>query len=237
MRIGITLPQFRTDADAALDTARRAEEAGVHGVFVYDHLWPLGQPDRPALHGPTLAAALLASTSTLTVGTLVARVGLLPDAVLVNMLATLERIGPGRLIAGLGIGDAMSRPENEAAGVPFPPRDARLASLVAVCRELRARRIPTWLGGSSGVIRALAGAEADAVNRWGVAPDALVADPGVPLTWAGQVDPVAEGVAGVRGVLRAVAAAGATWAVLAPINSPWPDAVQTVGAAAASLVD
>ncbi len=42
MRVGVTLPTFRDDA-AALDAARRAEALGLDGVFVFDHLWPLGQ--------------------------------------------------------------------------------------------------------------------------------------------------------------------------------------------------
>ena len=49
IRTGIVLPTFRQTADLALDVAARAEEAGVDGVFCYDHVWPLGQPDRPAL--------------------------------------------------------------------------------------------------------------------------------------------------------------------------------------------
>lgn len=237
MRVGLTLPQFRHEAAPALDTARRAEEAGLDGVFVFDHLWPLGRPDRPALHGPTLAAALLAGTERVAVGTLVARVGLLPDAVLTNVFATLQRIGGDRLVAGLGVGDTMSRAENLAVGVAFLPRAQRVAALVDVCRRLRARGITTWVGGNSEEARAVARAEADAVNRWGVPPETLEAEDGVDVTWAGQVDLSALGVAEVTGLLRAAAAAGATWAVAAPVNAPWPDAVETVGAAAAALVD
>ena len=46
MRIGVTLPSFRDDA-SAVDAARQAERLGLDGVFVFDHLWPIGQP-RPA---------------------------------------------------------------------------------------------------------------------------------------------------------------------------------------------
>lgn len=242
MKVGLTLPQFRHEAGPALDTARRAEAAGLDGVFVFDHLWPLGRPDRPALHGHTLAAALLATTSRLCVGTLVARVGLLPDAVLANQFTTLARMAGGRLVAGLGVGDALSRPENLAVGVPFRPREERLASLVDVSRRLRARGITTWVGGHSTTVRAIGRAEADAVNVWGVPPDALAGmaaeerEAGA-LTWAGQVDLSTSGVAEVADLLRTVSAAGATWAVVAPVNGPWPEAVETVAAAGRSLVD
>lgn len=243
MKVGLTLPQFRAEAGPALDTARQAEAAGLDGVFVFDHLWPLGRPDRPALHGPTLAAALIATTGRLAVGTLVARVGVLPNAVLASTFASLHRMAGDRLVAGLGIGDAMSRPENIAIGEPFLPHPERLATLADLCRRLRASGITTWVGGTSPSTQAVGWAEADAVNVWGVAPDAL--PPAVAsrrgaagvFTWAGQVDMGTLGPTEVAGLLRTVAGAGATWAVVAPINAGWPEAVETVAAARRSLVD
>lgn len=241
MKVGVTLPQFRHEAEPALATAAQAEAAGLDGVFVFDHLWPLGSPARPALHGATLAAALLVSTERVAVGTLVARVGLLPDAVLVHSFATLARIAGDRLVAGVGVGDSMSRPENVAIGVPFRSRAERLASLAVVCRHLRARGITTWVGGTSAAIRALGRAEADAVNLWGVPVDAVAeavaGEPGDTgaFTWAGPVDMARSGPAEVAALLRQVSEAGATWAVAAPVNGPWPEAVATIAAAARSL--
>ena len=242
MKVGLTLPQFRHEAGPVIDTARRAEQAGLDGVFVFDHLWPLGRPDRPALHGPTLAAALLAETDRLHVGTLVARVGLLPDAVLVHALVTLHRMGGDRFIAGLGVGDSMSRPENEGLGVPFLPKDQRLARLVEVCRRLRSRGVTTWVGGKSPAVRAVAAEEADALNLWDVPPEALVTLAGDQaragrLTWAGPVDLAALDTDQVRAVLRSVAASGATWAVVAPVGATWPAAVETVAAAREAFID
>lgn len=242
MKVGLTLPQFRAEAEPALDTAAQAEGAGLDGVFVFDHLWPLGRPDRPALHGMMLAAALIASTERVTVGTLVARVGLLPNAVLATTVASLHRMAGDRLVAGLGVGDAMSRPENDAIGVPFAPRPQRLAALGDVCRRLRARGITTWVGGTGPATQSVGWAEADAVNVWGVAPDILAetmthGSQAGAFTWAGQMDLRTLGPTEVAGLLRTVAAAGATWAVVAPINTPWPEAVETVAAARRSLVD
>src|SRR5436305_1721416 len=57
MRVGICLPQFRDDAEAAVATARAAEEADLDGVFAFDHLWPLGRPDRPAPYSGVLRGA------------------------------------------------------------------------------------------------------------------------------------------------------------------------------------
>src|SRR3954447_25029707 len=89
MRVGVVLPSFRFDPDTALDAARRADGAGLDGVFVYDHLFPMGRPDRPAISCFPLLGAIAASTTSVTLGPLVARVGLVPDAMLVNQLQTL----------------------------------------------------------------------------------------------------------------------------------------------------
>ena len=238
MKVGITLPQFRDDAGPALDTARRAEAAGLDGVFVFDHLWPLRQPSRPALAGLPLAAAVAAETDRAAVGTLVARVGVLPDAVLVHSLVTLARIAGPRLVAGVGVGDRHSRPENLAYGAPFRPRPERLASLAEVCRRLGDRGITTWVGGASAAAAAIAREHADALNLWGVGAEAVAEAAGAqPVTWAGQFDLVATGADRLRAHLRAVAAAGATWAVVAPLGVPWPSAVELLAASAGALVD
>ena len=58
--LGLTLPQFNERPGLALEASRDAWTMGFGGVFVFDHLWPLGQPQRPALEGWTLLAALAA---------------------------------------------------------------------------------------------------------------------------------------------------------------------------------
>ncbi|MGI8983891.1 MAG: LLM class flavin-dependent oxidoreductase, partial [Acidimicrobiales bacterium] len=147
MKVGVTLPQFRHDAEAAVGVARRAEAAGLDGVFVFDHLWPIGQRMRPALHSLTLLGALAAETGRVALGTLVARVGLVPDAVLVHGLVTLHRMTGHRLIAALGTGDSLNREENEAYGLPFAPVAERLASVADCWRGLRAAGTPNRVGG------------------------------------------------------------------------------------------
>ncbi len=242
MRIGVTLPQFRHDAEAAIATARRAEAAGIDGVFVFDHLWPLGQRMRPALHSFTLLGALAVETERVALGPLVARVGLLPDAVLVHTLVSLHRMAGDRLIAALGTGDSSNREENEAYGIAFPPAAERLASLVSCCRELRAAGVTTWVGGRSERLRHAA-TEADGWNSWGAdaalfAREAATVAPGRTLTWAGQVligrsrteadaklrmhgsrpGLVSGTVDDLHRHLDALVAAGASWAICAPLD-------------------
>lgn len=229
MNVGVTLPQFRDDADTAIAAARRAESLGLDGVFCFDHLWPMGQPERPALSSGPLLGALAASTSTICLGTLVARIGLLPDDVLVRVLASLDHMAGGRFIAGLGTGDGLSRAENEAFDIPFEPADRRRDRLATVAIAAAARGIRVWVGGGLPSTTALARTVGGAVNLWegDLMRVAELTAAGYEVTWGGPVD---GGVDGVRRRLGELASAGATWAVCA-----WPDSLEAVAEAAAGL--
>lgn len=257
------LPQFRHSFDPALDVAVRSEAVGLDGVFVFDHLWPIGRPDRPVLSSVVLLGALAARTTTIRLGTLVARVGLVPDAVLVNALTSVDKIARGRLIAGLGTGDSLNRAENHAYGVAFAPAPQRIAALIGCSRALRAAGIPTWAGGRSAALReAAVGAPTDAWNAWGASVATLAAEAppvqaaGCEVTWAGQVlvaatraeaEAKVESHGGARSELfvggvddlaahfRSLADIGITWAVCAPLDIGTDPAVPEILAEAAQI--
>ncbi|MGA2037054.1 MAG: LLM class flavin-dependent oxidoreductase [Acidimicrobiales bacterium] len=220
MRVGITLPTFRDDA-AALDAARRAESLGFDGVFVFDHIWPLGTPERPALSAFPVLGAVAAVTERICLGPFVARVGLVPDEVLVAELRSLSSMAPGRLIAGLGTGDRKSAGENLAYGVPAFAPDERRRALRKAARRLIDLGVPVWVGGGSTATTELAvelGPGA-AVNLWEARPSALAAAAErCEVTWGGSVDGE---VSQVAQWLYELAAAGATWAVCA-----WPRSLE-----------
>jgi alkanesulfonate monooxygenase SsuD/methylene tetrahydromethanopterin reductase-like flavin-dependent oxidoreductase (luciferase family) len=226
MRVGVTLPQFSERADRVLDAARRAEELGLDGVFCFDHLWPMGRPDRPALAALPLLGAVAAATSTIAFGTLVARVGLLPDAELAAALVGLSVLGGGRMIAGLGTGDQLSRAENLAFGVPFESADVRRSRLVSVANEVAGAGVPVWVGGGQERTVAVARSLGAPVNLWGASPQevAAVAAGGSGVTWGG---PVGSDAGETTSLLVELARAGATWAVCA-----WPDSLEMVAEAA-----
>ena len=226
MKVGITLPQFSDDVETALAVAKDAEAAGLDGVFVFDHLWPIGQPDKPALHSLSLLGALAAETDRIDVGTLVARVGLLPDAVLVNALATVHRIVGDRLIAGVGTGDKLSRGENEAYGVPYEDAATRLARVEHVVRSLRERGITAWVGGRSDATRALAASLGVPLNLWTPTTEELRGDD---ITWGGPVRPETD----VSGLLQTLADAGVGYAVCAPVGFEWREAAAVIASSAA----
>lgn len=229
MKVGITLPQFADAADDALAAGRRAEQLGLDGLFVFDHLWPLGQPGRPALSAAPLLGALAASTGTIGLGTLVARVGLLADEALVSVLTSASTISRGRFIAGLGTGDAGSRPENVAFGAPYGRAAERRARVASVAGALRAEGIPVWIGGGAPEMIEVARRVGAAVNLWEVTPArvAEVAATGVETTWGGPAGATGDEV-GER--LRQLADAGASWAVCA-----WPSSLEVVAEAAATV--
>jgi alkanesulfonate monooxygenase SsuD/methylene tetrahydromethanopterin reductase-like flavin-dependent oxidoreductase (luciferase family) len=64
--LAVTLPQFRPEPGTALSALEDSYRLGYAGGFLFDHLWPLGQPDRPALECWTLLAALGGRLSALT---------------------------------------------------------------------------------------------------------------------------------------------------------------------------
>lgn len=112
--------------DRIVETARRAEAAGVHVLLASDHLgnWA-------AL--PRLQAA--AAATSLRVGTLVLNNDLRHPPVLAQDLATVDAMTDGRLEIGIGAG--WNRPEYEAAGLPFDPPPERLRRMRASMRMIK----------------------------------------------------------------------------------------------------
>jgi alkanesulfonate monooxygenase SsuD/methylene tetrahydromethanopterin reductase-like flavin-dependent oxidoreductase (luciferase family) len=278
--LGLTLPQFSERPGPALEACRDAWELGFGGVFVFDHLWPLGQPERPALEGWTLLAALAAQLGRqpggCRGGTLVTRAGLRNPGLVARMAATVGEIAGEPPIIGIGRGDAANRDENLAYGLPFGDPAERTAALEATVDALRGPlggRPEVWVGGTGPSALALAGRLGDAWNGWGRTPEELAAglaearraaeaagrDPAaIAATWGGQVlvapdsreaegrlaawggdrppAEVARVLAGdpdtVLAQLRALADAGATWCVLAPVGGPGVEARALLAGAA-----
>lgn len=175
VRVGLTLPSFQSDPERVLTVARAAEDAGLDGVFLFDHLFrqrgdAADAERRPALELLTMTAAVAAATERIMVGTLVARATLRPPGTTRAAFDTLARIAPGRIIAGLGGGDDDSLAEDTAFGVLPPGADYgahRIARLEATVEALVQREYPVWVAGRSPAALRLAAARADGWNHWG----------------------------------------------------------------------
>jgi alkanesulfonate monooxygenase SsuD/methylene tetrahydromethanopterin reductase-like flavin-dependent oxidoreductase (luciferase family) len=210
--LGITLPQFSERPAPALAASRDAQRLGFGGVFVFDHLWPLGGPrTRPALECWTLLAAVAAATGraagAFQAGTLVTRAGLRSPALVARMAAGVGQVAGVPPIIGVGRGDLANRPENLAFGLPFGTPADRTRAVEDTVAALRAPlagspRPEVWLGGTGPGARELAGRLADGWNGWALTPEELAAglagvrraaeqagrDPAtVAGTWGGQV--------------------------------------------------
>jgi alkanesulfonate monooxygenase SsuD/methylene tetrahydromethanopterin reductase-like flavin-dependent oxidoreductase (luciferase family) len=223
------LPTFRDDAKV-LESARMAEDFGFDGVFVFDHIWPLGQPHRPALSAFPVLGAIAAATERIAIGPLVARIGLVPDAVLIAEFRSLMHISGNRVIAGLGTGDSKSLGENLAFGIEPDPPDERRLALRRCAHAVVEMGAPVWVGGGATATTQLAVDLGDrvAANLWDAQPSAVAAlVTRCEVTWAG---PVAGDVSQVAQWLSELADAGASWAVCV-----WPRSLEELAQATALI--
>ncbi len=193
MTVGTYLPQRGMDR-APVEVARECEDLGYASVAVLDHVVPLGAPmGTPIAEAFATLAAAAAVTGQIGLRTLVVRAGLRPPAMTAHQARTLAALAPGRLVLGIGSGDAASRREDELIGLPdrsMAERRAEVRALVGVLREWLPA-VPLWLGGAGAETQRLAGEIADGWNVWAGTPDEVRAGAalsGTPVvTWAGQV--------------------------------------------------
>lgn len=145
MKVGVVLPTAgdvltgETHRTAELIAmARHAEDLGFDSVWLSDHFLLYFQGPEVAPIGNwecwTTAAAIGAATSRITIGTLVSSTSFRNPAVLTWMANTIDDITDGRLILGLGAGDAER--EHQALGVPFENRVGRFEEAVNIIHAL-----------------------------------------------------------------------------------------------------
>lgn len=207
MRVGALLPTFEPSAAPALDAAARCAAAGVDGVFAFDHLWPMGEPEKPALAPFPLLAAVGARHRSLSVGPLVARVGLRTTEALLEQFHALALVAEGGVIAALGTGDKLSEQENDAYGLPRRTSDERRALLVEAATAL-APRMEVWIGAGAERTNALARELAVTLNYWRADAEVVARAAGEgPVSWAGRLR------ADAAAHLDELADAGASYAV------------------------
>lgn len=210
MKLGVLLPTFRYDSADAIAFADEAATAGLDGVFAYDHLWPMGSPDRPSLAPFPLLSVIARRHEDLSIGPLVARVSLVDTQHLVEEFETLQALAPGRVIGALGTGDKLSAPENEAYGLAPLSSEVRRELLRAAASAL-APSMPVWIGAGGEETNALARELGATLNLWDWKPERVAAmSQSGPVCWAGPVPQ------DLSATLDALQVAGATWTVLSP---------------------
>ena len=198
MKYGLFLSAFTSEPRKPLRVAGRAAAAGYDAVFVYDHLFPPGGPQRPSVEPFTLLAAAGAANPGLGLGVLVSRAGYRPLGILAKESASLSLLSGRDAVLGLGLGDGFGRAEHAVVGLPFPPIEERTVLLEETALAMRAvfrgeawpggemtvgvagpllpkASAEVWLGGTSERVVRSAARTGDAWNGWGMEIDAFEA--------------------------------------------------------------
>ena len=138
MRFGLDIAQHQLTWDEILTRARLAEDAGLDGIWVFDHLKALyGDPKGPSMEGWTLLAGLARETSGVRLGTLVTGMTYRHPSMLAAEVVTVDHLSNGRVECAVGA--AWNEPEHRELGFPFPSlrdRMDRLEEAVQVLRRL-----------------------------------------------------------------------------------------------------
>ena len=135
--VGVALGTIGLEGDAWLRAAALLATAPIDRLWIWDHLMGRGTPERPVLEATTLAAAALALSPNLRVGTLVLDVTKRHPALTAKIAATLDALAPGRFTLGIGAGGDAA--EHDALGMPYGEVGERIAALteqVAVARAM-----------------------------------------------------------------------------------------------------
>jgi len=127
VHFGVTVPQIKRTFEESRAAAREFEAMGYDSLWVCDHLYGPQGPQIPILEAWSLLSALAAITERVELGTLVTPAGMRNPAQLGKVIATVDNIAGGRVIAGLGAG-WMAR-EFTDFGVPFLSTGQRLGQL------------------------------------------------------------------------------------------------------------
>lgn len=117
MRSGLFLPLFDELADPALvaDLAAAAEEAGWHGVFVWDHVrWR--EPVVDVADPWITLTAIATATERVRIGPMVTPLARRRPVKVARETATLDRLTGGRLTLGVGLGNDQAGRELSITG-------------------------------------------------------------------------------------------------------------------------
>ncbi|MGH7863687.1 MAG: LLM class flavin-dependent oxidoreductase [Candidatus Binataceae bacterium] len=148
VKFSVALPQ--NDFQAARARAELAESLGYHAVSLADHFYSGatgGGPTTPYYECYTSLSAIAAATKKIRLMPLVTSMSYRNPALLAKMMATLDNISGGRLIAGVGAG--WFKDEYDSYHYPYPSNLERLARLQDGIRLLKAmftQNEPTYHG-------------------------------------------------------------------------------------------
>lgn len=178
LRVSVVMPaEVKASSREITAFARHVEDVGLDGIFVGDHLAPIGpQPD-----STLILAVAAAATERVAIGFGVMILALRGPAWAAKQIATLQTLSGDRLILGVGTGGEMHGASAwEAVGVSYAERGPRTDTALRVLPSLvtgatttlengaqlqlapAAPTPPLWIGGMSQLALRRAAAFADA---------------------------------------------------------------------------
>lgn len=140
-RVGAVPQRSATTLGAWLARCELALEAGVDGLFIPDHTKVGDRFDDAHLSCGVALGAVRARFGEVALGPLIARVGGGLDE---HVMAMLDSIADGEVVAALGIGDRNARLEHEVSGLAWDPVEVRWARLCETAVRCVARGWETW---------------------------------------------------------------------------------------------
>ncbi len=153
MRVSLSVTEYpHEDIRGHLDrVVRAADAAGLHTVWVADHLLqaaPGASPDDPMLEAYTTLGFLAGRSERVRLGAMVSPVTYRPPALLIKAVASLDELSGGR--AWLGLGAGYHEEEARRFGLDLPPmreRFERLERALQLARETL-HGTPILIGGA-----------------------------------------------------------------------------------------
>jgi alkanesulfonate monooxygenase SsuD/methylene tetrahydromethanopterin reductase-like flavin-dependent oxidoreductase (luciferase family) len=174
MRRGLAVPCFGDDPGDLVDLGVGAEQAGLDGYFLWDHLVHADSGDGPPIVDPWQVLAVVAArTSRIKLGTMITPIARRRPWKLAKEVTTLDLLSAGRVILGVGLG-APAHAEFGLFGEPTGARhraellDEGLDVLAGLCTgqpfshqgrhftvgpvrfsptPVQRPRVPVWVGG------------------------------------------------------------------------------------------
>jgi len=129
---------FWTEPDYSLECAVRSEEAGFDSIWVADHFLPWHHSFKMSFYAFSMMAALAERTRKVPIGVdvTVPMGARYHPAIVAHAFGTLGRLYPGRILLGVGSGEAMSEERFLGYWPPWQERIDRLSEAIEFMRKL-----------------------------------------------------------------------------------------------------